>query len=160
MCDASAGCTSGCTVPITTNDEDEDDDDDYDDFDDEDFLPEVYEPCDLGLKFDNLDDLNAAADGMRAKCLAAYTMRTLITMLDTAYDNYTSVNDGYDNEFKYYVTSIEKLVPQVLKTSFMFDMKKSDGKSFPYPGRGMSCEYCTILTVADVPNTDHIYQRL
>jgi hypothetical protein len=73
MCDASAGCTSGCTAPITTNDEDEDDDDDYDDFDDEDFLPEVYEPCDLGLKFDNLDDLNAAADGMRAKCLAAYT---------------------------------------------------------------------------------------
>ncbi|KAK6004282.1 hypothetical protein QM012_009132 [Aureobasidium pullulans] len=146
MCDASAGCTSGCTAPPTTDDdeddENEDDDGDDDDGDDEDFLPGDYEPCDLGLTFDSLDDLNAAADKMRAKCLAAYTMRTLITMLDTAYDNYTSVDDGYDEEFKYYVKSIEKLVPQVLDTSFMFDMEKSAGISFPYPGRGMSYFDC------------------
>lgn len=160
MCDASAGCTSGCTAPsdsdsVATDDGDDDDNDDADD--DDNYLPEAYTPCDYYLTFDNLDDLNAASGGLRVECLAAYALDTLITMLDTAYDNYTSVNDGYDEEFGYYVTYIKKLVPSVLDTSFMFDKKKSTG-GVPYPGLGMSCEYCTILTVADMPDTDCIHQ--
>ncbi|THY23807.1 glycoside hydrolase [Aureobasidium pullulans] len=135
MCDASAGCTSGCTAPPPDSDPDTtaDDNDDY--------LPEDYIPCDYTRAFSDLDDLNAASDGLRTECLAAYAMSTLITMLDTAYDNYTSVNDGYDEEFGYYVTYVKKLVPKVLDTSFMFDMKKSTG-GYPYPGLGMNYFDC------------------
>jgi chitinase len=156
MCDASAGCTSGCTAPPASDPTTDDDDDDDDD--DGSFGPEDGVPCDYTLTFNNLDDLNAVSDGMRVQCLAAYALNTLITMLDTAYDNYTSVNDGYDQEFDFYVTYIEKLVPRVLDTSFMFDEVKSAGSGFPFPGKGMSCECYTILTVADTPDTDHIHQ--
>lgn len=163
MCDASAGCTSGCTAPpalnpptttassstgtatpVTTAD-------DYDNYG-----PEDYIPCDYTKTFANLEVLNAAADGLRVECLAAYAMRTLITMLDTAHNKYTSVNNDYDKEFGHYVTYIRRLVPSVLDNSFMFDDKKSTG-GFPYAGRGMSCKYCTISTVADMPDTDYIH---
>ncbi|THX32417.1 hypothetical protein D6D10_08112 [Aureobasidium pullulans] len=131
------GCTSGCdappasdsptTTPVTTDD------------DDDNWGPDDYIPCDYTKTFENLDDLNAASDGMRTECLAAYAMSTLITMLDTAYDNYTSVNDGYDEEFGYYVTYIQKLVPIVLDKSFMFNVTKvaQYGNISP-PGPGMS----------------------
>ncbi|KAG9603067.1 glycoside hydrolase family 6 protein, partial [Aureobasidium melanogenum] len=134
MCDASAGCTSGCTAPPDSDPNTTADDDDN-------YEPEDNNPCDYDLTFDNLEDLNAASDGLRAECLAAYALDTLITMLDTAYDNYTSVDDGYDEEFEYYVTYIQKLVPSVLDNSFMFDNKKSTG-GFPYPGLGMSYFDC------------------
>lgn len=154
MCDASAGCTSGCTAP-PDSDPDTTADDDDDDDDDDSFENGVL--CDYTITFDSLDDLNAASDGLRVECLAAYALDTLITMLDTAYDNYTSVDDGYDEEFGYYVTYIQKLVPSVLDKSFMFDNKKIN-EGFPYAGSGMSCKYCTILTVADMPDTDYIHQ--
>jgi chitinase len=165
MCDASAGCTSGCTAPpasdpptttassstgtatpVTTAD------------DDDNYGPEDYTPCDYTTTFANLDDLNAASDGIHVECFAAYAMGTLITMLDTAYDNYTSVNDGYDEEFLYYVTSIKNLVPSVLDKSFMFDRaNETETENISPPGPGMSCEYCTILTLADMPDTDYIH---
>ena len=157
MCDVSAGCTSGCdappasdsptTTPVTTDD------------DDDNWGPDDYIPCDYTKTFENLDDLNAASDGMRTECLAAYAMSTLITMLDTAYDNYTSVNDGYDEEFGYYVTYIQKLVPIVLDKSFMFNVTKvaQYGNISP-PGPGMSCEYYTSLTAARMSDTDCLRQ--
>jgi hypothetical protein len=158
MCDASAGCTSGCDAPPSsdpTTDDENDYDDDWDNYD-----PEHYIGCDYTKTFADLDDLNAFSDGMRSECLAAYALKTLITMLDTAYDNYNSVNDGYDKEFDFYVTYITELVPSVLDTSFMIDQKKSDGGGVAYPGPGMKCEYCTVLTVADMPDTDYIHQTL
>lgn len=111
------------------------------------------------MTFDNLDDLNAASDGLQVECLAAYAMSTLISMLDTAYNNYTSVNDGYDEEFGHYVTYIQKLVPTVLDKSFMFDVaSETPQEVITPPGPGMSCEYCTILTVAEMLDTNYIYQ--
>ncbi|KAH0171368.1 glycoside hydrolase family 6 protein, partial [Aureobasidium melanogenum] len=142
MCDASAGCTSGCDAPPATPNTttDDDDDDDY-------WAPETSEPCDYTKTFNNLDDLNAAADGIRPDCLAIYAMQTLITMLDTAYDNYTSVNDGYDEEFGYYVKYIQRLVPIVLDQSFMFDAANSkDWLNIAPPGPGMSYFDCHINT--------------
>jgi chitinase len=149
MCDASAGCTSGCDAPPAsdpTTDDDNDYDDDWDNYD-----PEHYIGCDYTKRFADLDDLNAFSDGLRSECLAAYAMETLITMLDTAYDNYTSVNDGYDEEFGYYVKSIHNLVPGVLQNSFMFDMANSHSwTTTPPVGPGMSCEYYTFLTTAQM----------
>ncbi|GAB7357175.1 hypothetical protein MBLNU459_g8166t1 [Dothideomycetes sp. NU459] len=129
-----ASSSTGTATPDTTDD---DDDDNY--------APEDYIPCDYTKTFDNLDDLNAASDGLRVECLAVYAMSTLITMLDTAYDNYTSVNDGYDEEFGYYVTYIQKLVPTVLDKSFMFDVaSETDSEDIPPPGPGMSYFDCQI----------------
>jgi chitinase len=154
MCDASAGCTSGCDAPpasdspVTTDDGDIDDDDDDD-----------YEQCYYDRTFDSLDDLNAASDGLSVECVAAYALDTLITMLDEAYNNYTSVNDGYDEEFKYYVTYIQDLVPKVLDNSFMFDRaSQTNQMAIPPPGPGMQCEYCIVLTVAEMPDTDYTHQ--
>jgi len=148
MCDASAGCTSGCTAP-PDSDPDTTADDDDDDDDDDSFENGV--PCDYTMTFDNLDDLNAASDGLRVECLAAYTLDTLITMLDAAYDHYNSVNDGYDEEFGYYVTYIQKLVPSVLNNRFMFDKARETViQDIAPPGPGMSCEYCIILEDADI----------
>jgi len=44
----------------------------------------------------------------------------------------------------------------VLDKSFMFNNKKIN-KGFPYAGLGMSCKYCTILTVANMPDTNYIH---
>lgn len=158
MCDASAGCTSGCTAqsasnpstgtapPVTTAD------------DDDNYAPEDYIPCDYTKTFHNLDDLNAASAGLRSQCLAAHAMQTLITMLDTAYDNYNSVNNGYDNEFANYVTYVKKLVPTVLDKSFMFNVAKETlYEPISPPGPGMSCEYSTNWTVAKMPDADCIH---
>ena len=95
----------------TTDDDGSDDDDIYAG---EDASYYDYDLCDYSLTFNNLDDLAAAASGFRTDCIAAYTLETLSTMLDAAYANYTSVNDGYDEDFGAYVTYIEKLVPSAL----------------------------------------------
>jgi hypothetical protein len=149
MCDASAGCTSGCDASPASDPTTDDNNNDGDD--DDNYGPEDYVGCDYSRTFANLDDLNAASDGMRLECLAAYAMETLITMLDTAYDNYNSVNDGYDEEFEYYVKSIHNLVPSVLSNSFMFDVVNAHSWSdIAPPGPGMSCEYYTLLTAAQI----------
>lgn len=80
-----------------------------------------FQMCDYTLTFKNLDDLNARAGQYRSDCVAKYTLDVLIAMLDTAYNNYTSVNDGYDKEFGYYVTYMKKLIPSVLDNSLMFN---------------------------------------
>lgn len=152
MCDASAGCTSGCTAPLASDPVTTADDDVI-------YGPDSYEPCDYTITFNNLDDLNSASDGLRVECVAAYAMDTLITMLDTAYDNYTSVNDGYDEEFGYYVKYIQKLVTTVLDKSFMFNVtSETKYANIDPPGPGMSCEYCIVLTVADMSDTDCTHQ--
>lgn len=66
-------------------------------------------------------------------------------MFDTAHANYSSVNDGYDEEFDYYVTYIRKLVPSVLDKQFMFDLANTTTTMIiPASGPGMRCEYITV----------------
>lgn len=38
-------------------------------------------------------------------------------MLETAYNNYTNVNNGYDELFGYYVKYIERITPVTLQTT-------------------------------------------
>ncbi|KAJ5901127.1 glycoside hydrolase [Penicillium tannophilum] len=80
-----------------------------------------YEVCDYSqiYKYKTLDELSAASGDMRSDCIAVYALQTLITMLDTAYDNYTNVNSGYDDLFGYYVTYMEDLVPTILDTELL-----------------------------------------
>ena len=96
--------------------------------------------CDYSLSFSALDDLNAVAGGLRSDCIAIYALQTLMAMLDTAYDNYTTVNNGYDEEFGYYVTYITKLVPSVLDEQVMFDRADTtDTMELPVLGPAMKC---------------------
>jgi chitinase len=111
----------------------------YDDDDDDD-----YTACNYTITFDSLDDLSAAAGNLRSDCVAVYTMQVLIDMLDTAYDNYTNVNNGYDDLFGHYVTYIDKLVPQLLEDAFMFNITSDDEDwknegLLPELGYGMDC---------------------
>lgn len=96
--------------------------------------------CDFTKSFGNLDDLSEAAGDIRADCLAVYTLDALINMLNTAYKNYTNVNQGYDDLFGYYVTYIEKLVPTILPSGFMFNVSDT-GKyaEIPNAGFGSDC---------------------
>jgi hypothetical protein len=106
-----------------------------------------YEVCDYRWTYDNLDKVSAAATNSdtRSDCLAYYTLQVLIKMLDTAYDNYTNVNNGYDEIFTYYVQYMSDLVPQVLDTSLMFvgDGGNAAGtelvRATPTIGEGMNC---------------------
>jgi len=98
--------------------------------------------CDFTLTFDNLDDLNTATGNLRTDCIAIYTLETLMTMLDTAYANYTSVNDGYDEEFGHYVTYITKLVQPTIDDNVMFDSADTtETMPIAVPGPGMSCTF-------------------
>ncbi|KAJ5279772.1 hypothetical protein N7478_005144 [Penicillium angulare] len=78
-----------------------------------------YPECDYTKFYKTLDDLSAATGDMRTDCIAAITLQTLVTMLNTAYDNYTDVNSGYDGLFEYYVDYMDDLVPTVLETELM-----------------------------------------
>lgn len=77
---------------------------------------------------------------MRTDCIAIYTLETLTAMFDTAYANYTSVDDGYDALYEYYVTYITKLIPLVIDQQFMFDDNQTtETMDIAFPGPGMSC---------------------
>jgi chitinase len=103
-----------------------------------------YPSCDFSQSFNTLDELHAASGGMRSDCVSVFTLQTLVTMLNVAYDNYTDINNGYDELFDYYVTYMEKLVPTILETELMMT---DDGGSqaklssvSPKFGEGASCK--------------------
>ncbi|KAL3462744.1 glycoside hydrolase superfamily [Aspergillus heterothallicus] len=83
----------------------------------------AWEPC-PSITFPYLEGLQTAqeAGAIPDHCVAQMTLDTLMWMLDTAYDNYTDVNNGYDEMFEYYVKYIEKVVPSVLENAFMWNM--------------------------------------
>ena len=112
--------------------------------------------CDYTVTFDTLIDLNLAIamseltspvtlsvkpkGTMRTDCIAAYALNALINMLDTAYNNYTVINDGYDKEFNFYVTYMKKAVAASLDNSFMFNTSGSATEDVIAPlGPGMKC---------------------
>lgn len=62
-------------------------------------------------------------------------------MLDVAYNNYTVVNKGYDEEFDFYIKYMKKVVPSVLDNSFMFDTSnETPTEAIPPMGPGMKCK--------------------
>jgi chitinase len=83
------------------------------------------------VTFDTLDDLLKAEDGMPALCVAQATLQTLMTMMDKAYANYTDINNGYDDVFPYYVTYMNKLIPEIIENAFMWNMTTTDAKNNP-----------------------------
>ncbi|KAJ5248888.1 hypothetical protein N7468_000339 [Penicillium chermesinum] len=87
-----------------------------------------YQICDYGRSFDDLDSLNS--------------------MLDTAYANYTAVNNGYDELYGYYVKYMEKLVPEVLSYEFMFNLSET-GKHAPTPKPGIGMNYGATYELID-----------
>ena len=103
-----------------------------------------FEVCDYSKasSFKNLDELVAASGDMRSDCIAVYTLQTLITMLNTAYDNYTNVNSGYDDLFDYYVTYMEDTVPTVLDTVLLMegDGVNTGNGAAPKFADGASCK--------------------
>ncbi|GLI79232.1 glucan endo-1,3-alpha-glucosidase agn1 [Penicillium ochrochloron] len=116
-----------------------------------------YQLCDYSLTYDSLEELSSAAADMRTDCVGFYTLQVLIKMLDTAYDNYTNVNNGYDEMFTYYVDYMNDLVPQILDTSLMFvgDGGNPDGTesvgAAPVWGEGMNYFDCAFSDGNDYP---------
>jgi chitinase len=108
---------------------------------DDDDWPE-FVPC-ASLTFSTLEDLqNAQGSISDPICVSLYTLQTLIVMLDTAYANYTDVNNGYDEAFGYYVTYMMKLVPEVLEDAFMWNMSTTGQyEVVPEVGYGMIRTY-------------------
>lgn len=121
------------------------DDEDTDDYG---FGFDDFEVCDFSKTYKDLDNLSDASKSLRTDCIAVYTLETLITMLDAAYADYKSVDDGYDKEFGYYVTYMKKVVPSVLGNSFMFDESHATSAlHIPPLGPGMKCIDDTLLTL-------------
>lgn len=99
-----------------------------------------YQPCDYSKTFSSLDDLSAAAESLPSECVAVYSLQVLIDMLDVAYQNYTDVNNGYDDLFGYYVTYMENLTPEILRDNFMFNASTTGAYSnYLNVGYGMNC---------------------
>ncbi|KAL3477790.1 glycoside hydrolase superfamily [Aspergillus californicus] len=113
-----------------------------------------FDPC-PDIFFPSLAGLEAAVDsgGIADYCLAPLTLGTLLWQLQTAYDNYTDVNNGYDEMFEYYVKYIEKVVPSVLTYSFMWNWSiTEDTQVIPEIGYGMEYFDCVFPEQDEVVN--------
>ncbi|KAH2378148.1 hypothetical protein KXV98_005294 [Aspergillus fumigatus] len=87
---------------------DEDDDDSPDCA-----LEDTPDLCDLSLHFSSWEALQAATD-IPELCMPMYAMQVLMDTLNTALRNYTDVNNGYDENFGYYVKYLRGMVPEVI----------------------------------------------
>lgn len=67
-------------------------------------------------------------------------------MLDTAYTNYTNVNNGYDDMLGYYVKYMMKLVPTILSDDFIFNISTTtQWETMLNLGYGMNCTSTFLL---------------
>ena len=91
--------------------------------------------CTYGDRFTTLEDVEAALNSGKIKtpCAPYYVLQALESMLITAQDNYTSINQGYDEVFGYYETYIKALVPSQL-SKFM-NWKNGTGNKY------FTCKY-------------------
>jgi hypothetical protein len=96
--------------------------------------------CDWTLTFDTLDAISAAATAgtINDVCLSWYTLQTLSYTIDSSITNYTAVDTGYDNLFKYYVEYVKNMVPDALG-KFMANASPSS----PNGGAGQQYFDCT-----------------
>lgn len=74
--------------------------------------------CDYTRDFDSLDAIQVASSTFNPNCASYYSLQILDDMLDVEVANYTTVNKGYDDVFKYYVEYLRQMVPDAL-TEFM-----------------------------------------
>lgn len=108
------------------------------------------EPC-PDYYYPYLEGLQTGIDSgiVPKRCIPQMTLDTLISELDMAYDNYTEVDNGYDEMFEFYVKYMEKLVPSVLEHAFMFNTSITEDPNYtvPKPGDGMHCEFSYFLSI-------------
>lgn len=96
--------------------------------------------CDYTLVFTTLDAIQAAsaAGTINDVCISYYTLQTLSATLDGAISKYTSVDQGYDNLFKYYVEYVKNMVPDALSQFMALSTPRS-----PIGGAGHKYFDCT-----------------
>ena len=83
--------------------------------DDDDSYECLVEPiCDKSLEFSSLKPLQATTGTFPEVCRDAYAIGALSSMLGTLMANFTTVNDGYDNVWGYYVKYIKQMIPSAL----------------------------------------------
>lgn len=83
-------------------------------------------PCDFTLSFDSLEQLASAAGSYPDYCNLVYALDVLGTSSSTVLDNYTAVNQDYDDLFNYYKTYVFDMVPGALDNF----MQNGDGLSY------------------------------
>ncbi|KAE9573163.1 Glucan 1,3-beta-glucosidase [Colletotrichum fructicola] len=71
-------------------------------------------PCNDPNHWVTLDDLYAAMGSFPDYCVALYATQILYRMVDTTLENYTSVDNGYDSKFDYYVKYTKEMIPTQL----------------------------------------------
>jgi glucan 1,3-beta-glucosidase len=98
--------------------------------------------CDYTLIFNTLDDISAAsaAGSISDVCISWYTLQTLSTTLDGSMTNYTAVDKGYDQLFKYYVEYVKNMVPDAI-SKFM----AGSSPNSPNGGAGQQYFDCTYV---------------
>ncbi|KAI9371712.1 hypothetical protein BJX61DRAFT_12353 [Aspergillus egyptiacus] len=114
----------------------------------------AWEPC-LTVHFPYLEGVQAAieAGAIPDHCVAEKTLDTLVWMLQIAYDNYTDVNNGYDEMFDYYVKYVERVVPPTLESAFMWNMSITErGQLVPEIGPGFNYFDCQFPAQDDSVN--------
>lgn len=110
--------------------------------------------CDYTQTFNTLDDLNnylappkvhneiSRLDRMSGDCSAYHSLKTLINMLDKAYSDYQSVDNGYDDLFKIYKDYMHDSTPNLITNGLMFtDKANPSGTPFHVDGPGIKCRY-------------------
>ncbi|KAK6223391.1 hypothetical protein LQW54_000509 [Pestalotiopsis sp. IQ-011] len=99
----------------------------------------VAPKCDYSLSYATLEDLDGASGSWPAECLSYYMLGTLNNLLSEALDNYTSVNDGYDSVYNYYVKAVKNEIPSALST-FM-DPGSSDNPDGGAGNQYFKCDF-------------------
>ncbi|OBT68746.1 hypothetical protein VE03_02225 [Pseudogymnoascus sp. 23342-1-I1] len=75
----------------------------------------LVEPiCDKSLEFSSLDTLQAATGTFPEVCTDAYAIGALSSMLGASVANFTTINDGYDDVWGYYVKYVKQMIPSAL----------------------------------------------
>lgn len=67
--------------------------------------------CDYSLTFDRLEDLSSSAGQCAPECNSIYALSALMGHFDRAFNNYTEINNGYDDKFDAYVRYVKLITP-------------------------------------------------
>ncbi|KAK3361762.1 hypothetical protein B0T24DRAFT_690163 [Lasiosphaeria ovina] len=97
--------------------------------------------CDFSTVFRTLDEAQRAAGGKSPECIAINTVQAVTNMLNTAADNYTNTNNGYDTRFDAYVCYVKNMIPGAIDKFMM----AGGGTA----GNGMKCFDCEINEIGN-----------
>lgn len=87
--------------------------------------------CDFEQEFDSLEAI-AEADDLDPMCRALLALPFLIDKLDRIYDNYTEINAGYDDTFKYYEKYFRYVTNQAISNCTKFNNDLFRCKNYEY----------------------------